>query len=137
MERVLSLLWQSSWIRPWTVTGSLCSMTRLDGCFMLRKITKHITLFYLRICQKSFKKARKISVAWSILPRKLLSYILQLTRSEIQQSCLARDLTKVFFAALKDKKALTTIMKENLGFKQLRLNYLNKQKTKKEHLRLV
>ena len=76
-------------------------------------------------------------MAWSILPGKLLTYILQLTRSEIQQICLAKDLAKVFFAALKDKKALTTIMKENLGFKQQRLNYLSKQKTKKEHLRLV
>ena len=44
----------------------------------------------------------------------------------------------VLFAASKDKKALMTIMKENLCFKQLRMNYLNKQKkTKKEHLRLV
>ena len=45
-------------------------------------------------------------------------------------------------AALKDKKALATIMKQNLRFKQLRLNYLNNQKKKrkkekKEHLRLV
>ena len=50
--------------------------------------------------------------------------------------CFARNLKKVLFAALKDKEVLTTIMEENLRFKQLRLNYQNKQKIKKEHLRL-
>ena len=49
---------------------------------------------------------------------------------EIQQSCFARNLTKVLFAVLKDKKALTTLMKENLRLKQLRLNYINNQKNK-------
>ena len=40
---------------------------------------------------------------------------------------------------VKYKKALTTILKENLRFKQLRLNYINSQKkqTAKERLRLV
>ena len=42
----------------------------------------------------------------------------------------------MLFAALKDKEVLTTIMEENLRFKQLRLNDQNKQKNKKEHLRL-
>ena len=43
----------------------------------------------------------------------------------------------MLFAALKDKKALTTVLKENLRLKQLRLN-INKQKTnKKEHLILL
>ena len=41
----------------------------------------------------------------------------------------------VLFAAFKDKKALTTIMKENLCSKQLRLNYPNNQKKKKERKR--
>ena len=54
----------------------------------------------------------------------------------MQQRCFARNLTKVLFVALKDKKALTTIMKENLRFRQLRVNYLNNN-NKKEHLRLV
>ena len=36
----------------------------------------------------------------------------------------------VLFAALKDKKALTTIMEENLRFKQFWSNYLNNQKKK-------
>ena len=36
------------------------------------------------------------------------------------------------FAALKDKKSLATIMKQNLCFKQLRLNYLNKQQKSKK-----
>ena len=48
----------------------------------------------------------------------------------------SRNLTKVLFTASKDKKALTTIMKENVRFTQLQLNYLNK-KRKKEHLRLL
>ena len=46
----------------------------------------------------------------------------------------------VLFAVFKDKKALTTIMKENLCSKQLRLNYTNNQKKRKKergHLRLV
>ena len=38
----------------------------------------------------------------------------------------------MLFAVLKDKKALTTIMKENLGFKQLRLSYLNNQNKKRK-----
>ena len=43
----------------------------------------------------------------------------------------------MLFAALKDKKALTTVLKENLRLKQLRLN-INKQKiNKKEHLILL
>ena len=44
--------------------------------------------------------------------------------------CFARNLIKVLFAALKDQKALTTVVKENLLFKQLQLNYLNNQKKK-------
>ena len=47
------------------------------------------------------------------------------------ERCFARNLTEVLFAALKEKKALTTIINENLRFKQLRLNYLNNQKNKK------
>ena len=39
----------------------------------------------------------------------------------------------MFFVALKDKKALTVITKENQRFKQLRLNYLNKKPNKKQN----
>ena len=48
-------------------------------------------------------------------------------------------MTKVLFTALKYKKALTAILKKNLRFKQLRLNYINSQKkqTEKKRLRLV
>ena len=49
----LSLMWQGSWIRLWTVTSSHCSMSRLADWYLLRKITKHITLYYLCTCQKS------------------------------------------------------------------------------------
>ena len=121
-------MWQGSWIRLWTLTSSLCGMSRLAGWFLLNKMTKHTTLFYLCISQKVFGKARKTSVAYSLLRRKLLNYIQQLTESEIQQSSFARNLTKVLFAALKDKKAPTTIIEESLRFKQLRLNCLKKQK---------
>ena len=45
----------------------------------------------------------------------------------------------MLFATLKYKKSLTAILKENLSFKQLRLNYINnkKKQTEKERLRLV
>ena len=56
----------------------------------------------------------------------------------MQQRPFTRNLTKVLFTALKYKKALTSILKENLHFKQLRLNYINSQKKQieKEGLRL-
>ena len=54
----------------------------------------------------------------------------QLAQSEFQHRYFTRNLTKVLFAALKDKKALTTIMKEKLRFK-LQLNYLNNKKRRK------
>ena len=45
----------------------------------------------------------------------------------------------MLFTALKYKKALTAILKENLRFKQLQLNYINSQKkqTEIERLRLM
>ena len=43
----------------------------------------------------------------------------------------------MLFTTLKYKKALTAILKENLRFKQLRLNYNQKKQTEKEPLRLV
>ena len=45
----------------------------------------------------------------------------------------------MLFTTLKYKKALTAILKENLRFTQLPLNYINSQKkqTDKEQLRLV
>ena len=48
-------------------------------------------------------------------------------------------MTKVSFISFKYKKALTAILKENLRFKQLRLNYINSQKKQieKERLELV
>ena len=42
----------------------------------------------------------------------------------------------MLFTALKYKKALTVILKENLRFKQLRLNYINSQKKQTEKERL-
>ena len=53
LERTLSLMCQGFWIRLWTVTSSLCNMSRLAGWFLLRK---HTTLFYLCICQKKYSE---------------------------------------------------------------------------------
>ena len=38
----------------------------------------------------------------------------------------------MLLTALKYKKALTAILKENLRFKQLRFDYINSQKKKRE-----
>ena len=46
-EIILSLMWQSSWIRLWTVTISFCTMSRLAKWFLLRTISKRRSLFYL------------------------------------------------------------------------------------------
>ena len=58
---------------------------------------------------------------------------------EIQQRPFTRNLMKVLFTVSKYKKALTEILKENVRFRQLRLNYINSQKkqTEKKRLRLV
>ena len=58
-ERDLSLMLQGSWIHFWTVTSSLCSMSRLAGWFLLGKITKHTSLLYLCIFQKYSEKLEK------------------------------------------------------------------------------
>ena len=56
----------------------------------------------------------------------------------MQHRCFARILPKLLIVALKDKKAATIGMKENLHFKQLQLNYINNhQKQKKDHIELV
>ena len=46
----------------------------------------------------------------------------------MQQRSFTRKLTKELFKALKYKKGLTAILKENLGFKQMQLNRINIQK---------
>ena len=116
-------MWQGSWIHLWTVTSSLCSMSRLAGWYMLRNITKHATLFYLCICQKRYSEKLEKHLQRGLFCKSCgITYHSLL---EIEQSCFARNLTKVLFAVFKDKKALTTVMKENLRLKQLRLNYIN------------
>ena len=131
---------QGSRICLWTATSLLISMSRLDGWILLKKITKHI-LHYFR---KVFRIARKTSLAWSIWEKLWITYhsllkIHSLTKiiRVIQQRCFARNLT-VLFAELKDKESSLTIIKVNLRFRQLRLNYINNwKKAKEEHLRLV
>ena len=132
-------MWQGSWTHLWTLTSSFCCMSRLASWFLLRKITKHTSLLYLCIFQKSILKTQKnICGIWSILC-KLWDYIPQLTSCEIQQRSFTRNLILVLFTALKYKKALTMILKENLDFKQLQFKYIKskKKQTEKECLRLV
>ena len=61
MERDLSLIWQGCSIHLWTMTNSLCSMSRLALWFLLRKITKHTTYSTNVYLKKVFGKARKTS----------------------------------------------------------------------------
>ena len=129
-------MWQGFWIHLWILTSSFSSMSILAGCFLLKKVTKYTRLFYLFISQKILEKCRKTSVAWSIL-WKSWDYIPQITQCEIQQRSFTRNFTKVLFTALKYKKALTAILKENLRYKQLRLNYKNSQKKQTYFSRLV
>ena len=53
-------------------------------------------------------------------------------KCNVEKKPFTRNLTRVLFTALKYKKALTAILKENLHFKQLWLNYINSQKQSKE-----
>ena len=108
---------QDSSIRLWTVTSSLCSISRLAGWFLLRKVTKNTTLLFLCICQKSTRKSQKNICGMIYWQRKLQNYITPLNESETQQRRFARNLTQVLFAALKNKKALTTVMERTLRFK--------------------
>ena len=107
---------------------------------MLRKITYHTTFSYQHIWQKVFGKARKTFVAWSILRGKFLNYIPQLTWSEIQQRCFARNLKKVLFAALKDEKGSHDDNEGKSTFQTIGIDLSKqtkkrtKKQTKKEHL---
>ena len=112
------------WIHLLILASSFCSMSRLAGRFLPRKITKRTSFPW--------------SAVWSIL-WKLYDYNPQLTYCEKQQKSLARNLTKLWFTTLKYQKAPTAISKENLRFKQFPLNCINSQKkqTETERLRLV
>ena len=59
-DRDDSLMWQCFWIPLWTVSKSICSISRLAGWFLLRKITKHTSFFYLCVFKKVFRKAREV-----------------------------------------------------------------------------
>ena len=48
-----------------------------------------------------------------------------------------RNLSKVLFTALKYKKALTAILKENLRFKKLRQIYIGSQKKQKRAPKII
>ena len=58
-ERDLSSMYQGSWIRLWTVTSLFCSMSRVAGWRLLRKITKHASLLYLCIFENFLRKLEK------------------------------------------------------------------------------
>ena len=51
--------------------------------------------------------------------------------------CAARSLTKVLFAAFKDKKSSHDDMEKNICFKQLLMNYIQPKKNKKNKKRPV
>ena len=67
LQRDLPSMWQSFWIRLWTVTSWFCSMSRVASWCLLKKITKHTSLLYLCISGKAFEKARETSETGSIL----------------------------------------------------------------------
>ena len=67
LQRDLPSMWQSFWIRLWTVTSWFCSISRVASWCLLKKITKHASLLYLCISGKAFEKARETFETGSIL----------------------------------------------------------------------
>ena len=90
---------------------------------MSPKITTHANFLYPCIVGRVFEKARKTSKTGSTL---------------LELFYFASALPKVLIAALKDKKGSHDDMKENLNFKQSRLNYIHtqRQSNKKRTLRI-
>ena len=54
-------VWQCSWVHLWTVTSFVffCSMSRVTGWCLLKKITKYASLLYLCIFEKVFENGRE------------------------------------------------------------------------------
>ena len=50
---------QGSWICLWNVKSLFCSISRVAGCFLLKKITKHASFLCLCLFQKVCEKARE------------------------------------------------------------------------------
>ena len=100
---------QWSWIRLCTVTSLFCSMWRLACRFLLRKMIKHTSLFYLLIVKKVFGKARKggalFCESFGMTDHSLL-------KVKSNKDALVEIWKGCLFAALKDKKAITTISRK-------------------------
>ena len=130
-------MWQGSWIYLCTLTSSFCSMSRLAGWFLLRKRTKHTSLLYLCIFQKRIRKIQKnicgVVYFVKVVGLHTTAYIMRNTTKVIYQKY---DEGVIYSTKISKS---TAILKKNLRFKQLRLNYINSQKkqTEKERLRLV
>ena len=93
-------MWEGFWIRLWTVMSLFCSMSRVAGWCMLKKITKHASFLYLCIFENVFNKARETSETGSIL----WYFRPQLAWSEIQRRHFVRNLPKILIAVLRVKK---------------------------------
>ena len=49
-------MWKGSWVHLSTFTSSFCSMSKLVGWFMLKKVTKYTALLNLCIFQTHIQK---------------------------------------------------------------------------------
>ena len=116
-------MWQDSWIYFWTLTSLFCSMSRVAGWRLLKILLSTqacSTYAYLKMFQRKLEK--------------------HLWRDLFYESCGITDhsLLKVKFNTV----TLLEIWRRiciDLHFKLSQLNYTNdeKQKQKKEHIRLV
>ena len=114
-------MYQGSCIHLWTLTSSFCSMSILPSWFLLGKIAKHTSLFYLCIFQKRIQKSLKKYLWFGLFCESCgITYhsLLNYTALLYYTAYFTRKLTKVLIKALKYNKALASILKEDLRFKR-------------------
>ena len=116
--------------------SSFFSMSRVDGWFLLKKINKPTSLFYLILFLKVFEKTRKTSLAGLVCENCGITNhsLLKLksnkdTLLEIWGRCCFQLKNK------KDKKGSHHNIQENMCFKQSSLTYINRR-VAKEGVRL-
>ena len=111
-------------------------MSRVSSWFLLRKITKHISLLYLFIFKKMYSKKveRHLCILFFDSFRITDRSLLKSNKDKRQYRHFTRNLTKVLTAALKDKKSCHVDMTKNLRFKQSQMNCIKKAK---RHIRLL
>ena len=124
-------MWQGFWIFLWTLTRSFSRLSRVAAWFLLRKITKDTSSVYQCIFRKSIRKSQINIFGVAYFVKVLVLY----TTAYIHT--FTRNLSKVLFTALKYKKALTAILKENLRFKKLRQIYIGSQKKQKRAPKII